>query len=392
MESSTIALIIVGIMLILYITELLPLATTSILACLSLAIFGVIPFGAAFSGFSHDVVFLVVGIFIVGETLFETGLAGLIGEKIISRAGTNEKLFITALITVCVIIGMFLVPTATGAIMLPVAASAIAASGGKLTKKNTYMIIGFASVADGGLTVIGNTPQLIAQGILLEGGHETMRFFELSYAGIPKALLLLGYYLTIGYALQKKVFTFPEVQDKDVKELSPGNSVDERPPSAVKMCIAGGTLIFCVIGFLTDLWTLGTVAMAGALVCVVTGCITQQKVFQKMSWSTTVVIVGCSFGLAAGIDQSGAGKLDRAGFDKPDRRSHVPVAFMFCAGPFGGYSGKPHVAYRHGFVSCPAVGYIGPGAWLQREKRGNGRGDCRQRHLYDPDIHPRRSL
>ena len=305
MESSWIALIIIGAMLILYMTELLPIATTSILACVALAVFGVIPLNMAFAGFGNDIVFLIVGMMVVGDALFETGVAHLLGKKIISVVGANEKLFIAALITVCITIGMFLSNTATAAIMLPIAASAIAASGGKLSKKNTYMVIGFAAVAGGGLTVIGSTPQLIAQGILLEGGHETMGFFELSYAGIPKAILLLVYYLTIGYALQKKVFTFPEPPDEPL----PDKSLDVRSPkNTVKMCTAVGALVFCVVGFLSDLWTVGIVAMIGALLCVVTGCITQKRVFQKMEW-TTVIIMGCSFGLAAGLDQSGAGRL-----------------------------------------------------------------------------------
>ena len=62
--------------------------------------------------------------------------------------------------------------------MLPIAASAISASGGKLTKKHTYMPIGFAAVAGGGLTLIGSTPQIIAQGMLIDAGLEGAGFFE----------------------------------------------------------------------------------------------------------------------------------------------------------------------------------------------------------------------
>jgi len=321
LESSTVALIVIGVMLVLYATELIPLATTSILSCLALAVFGVIPFADALRGFGNDIVFLIVGMVIVGDALFETGVADLIARKIISVVGTNEKPFIWVLILIITPISAFLNNTATVAMMLPIAASAIAASDGKLTKKDTYMTIGMVSVVGGGLTLVGSTPQLIAQGLLQEGGHETMGFFELSYTGLPILVLLIVYVMTIGFKMKKKVFDFPEVVDQSSGQVSGQASPAENEKNlseserrrdgrirTARMYISVLVLVFCVAGFITGLWTLGTVAMAGAVICVATGCISQSTVFNKMNW-TTVVIMGCSFGIAAGLEQSGAGGL-----------------------------------------------------------------------------------
>ena len=163
MDTSIIALIIIGVLLILYISELLPIAATSILACLALAIFGVIPFTTAFAGFGNDIVFLIAGMMIVGNALFETGAAQLAGRKIMSIVGTNERVFLLGLILVSIPLSAFLSNTATAAIMLPLASSAIAASDGKFTKKNTFMMIGIAAVSGGGLTLVSSPPQLVAQ-------------------------------------------------------------------------------------------------------------------------------------------------------------------------------------------------------------------------------------
>jgi len=288
-------------------TELLPIATTAMLACLSIAVFGIVPSTVAFGGFSSDIIFMVIGMLIVGNALFETGVAHKMGKSIISMVGTNEKLFIAALIVVSVIISLFLSNTATASIMMPVVASAVAASKGKFTKKGSYMIVGFSAVAGGGLTVIGSTPQIIAQAMLMEGGHETMGFFEISHIGIPKILILIIYYLTIGYVLQKKVFNFPDPVD-DTQKVAAASSTEEKPKSGLKMAISVAVLGFCVTGFLTGLWTLGIVAMVGAAICVLTGCISQKRVFSTMDW-TSVVVLGSSLGIAAALDQSGAGRL-----------------------------------------------------------------------------------
>jgi len=309
LEASTIALIIIGIALILYITEPIPIATTSILACLALAIFGVMPFNAAFAGFGNDMVFLMAGMLVVGSTLFETGVAQVLGKKIISAVGTNEKKFVIVLILVATIPAAFLSNTAAMAMMLPIASAAVAASNGKFLKKNTYMIIGIAAVTSGGLTTVGSTPQLIAQSALRDGGHDTIGFFELSLAGGPVIILLLVYYLVIGHILQKKVFTFPEIaDDQGVIQTDELPQSEPDPKNTVKRYISAGVLLFCIVGFISGLWTVGTVAMVGAAICVVTGCISQKKVYQKMDW-TTIIVIACSLGLSAGLEQSGAGML-----------------------------------------------------------------------------------
>ena len=288
--------------MIMYISEVIPIAATSILACIAMALFGVIPLGTAFAGFGNDIVFLMAGMMTVGNALFETGAAQQLGKKIISMVGTREKVFIGALVLVSIPISAFLSNTATAAIMIPLAASAIAASGGKFSKKNTYMLIGMAAVSGGALTLVSSPPQLIAQGILEDGGHEIMGFFDVALAGLPIFALLFLYSQTIGYRLQKKVFNFEEMP-----EAAP-TQYDEQSKSPVKMLIATVALLFCVIGFITEIWSVGIVAMIGAIVCIATGCISMKTTYEKLDW-TTIVIFGCSFGFAAGLETSGAGVM-----------------------------------------------------------------------------------
>jgi len=287
-----------------------PVATTSILAILAMVIFDVIPFSAAFGGFANDMVFLIIGMVIVGNTLFETGVAQILGKAIIKISRGNEKLFVVILIIVATIPAAFLSNTAAAAMMLPVAASAVAASNGKFTKKNTFMVIGIAAVTSGGLTAVGSTPQLIARDRLIEAGIEPFGFFELAWAGAPVIILLLVYYLTIGRLILKKTARPAENLTADIP-LNVGIKDVERNP--IKMWITLGVLVFCIIGFISGgFWaldlSLGTIAMIGATVCVATKCIGQKRVFETMDW-TTVVVIGASLGLSAGLDQSGAGEM-----------------------------------------------------------------------------------
>ncbi|MGI6751659.1 MAG: SLC13 family permease [Anaerovoracaceae bacterium] len=303
MASSTIAMIIIVATIILFATELVPLPVTAISACLAMGIFNVIPLSSVFSGFGNDVVFLVAGAIVIGEALFETGAAIGIGKRLVKLLGTNEKIFLMVCIAFTGALSAFLSNTATVAMMMPIIASAAMNSKGKITKKNTYMAVGFASVAGGACTLVGSTPQLIAQGVLLAAGLEGMKFFDLAYSGIPKLLLMMLYYYTIGYALQKRVFDFDDVPDKVCE-----NGNDNSAQSPVKMWISVAILFGCVVGFVSQIWTVGIVAMVGAVLCVVTKCISIKQVFARMDW-TTVVVLGGALGFASGVEKSGAGEI-----------------------------------------------------------------------------------
>lgn len=311
MDTAVIALIIIGVALVLYITEVFSVATTSILAILAMVVFDVIPFSAAFGGFANDMVFLIVGMVIVGNTLFETGVAQILGKGIIRISQGNEKLFVVILILVATIPAAFLSNTAAAAMMLPVAASAVAASKGKFTKKNTFMVIGIAAVTSGGLTAVGSTPQLIARDRLVEAGIEPFSFFQLAWAGAPVIILLLVYYLTIGRMILKKTARPEDEAELALPTESEGIVEVERNP--IKIWITLGVLVFCITGFISGgFWaldlSLGTIAMIGATICIATKCIGQKRVFETMDW-TTVVVIGASLGLSAGLDESGAGAM-----------------------------------------------------------------------------------
>lgn len=303
MASSTIALIITIVVIILFATELIPLPVTAMSACLAMGIFKVIPYSDAFAGFGNDIVILVIGAIIIGDALFETGAANEIGNRLIKILGTNEKFFLMVCIAFTATVSAFLSNTATVAMMMPIIASAATISEGRITKKNTYMAVGYAAVAGGACTLVGSIPQLIAQGVLLSSGLEGMKFFDLASSGVPKVILMMIYFYTFGYSIQKKVFDFEDVPDKPSDAESNGV-----PKSTLKMWISVGILIACVFGFVAQIWTVGTIAMLGAVLCIITGCINIKQVFARMDW-TTIGVLGGALGFASGLDQSGAGEI-----------------------------------------------------------------------------------
>lgn len=299
LDISTIGIIVLVITIISYATEIVPLPITAVGSCLLMAIAGASSFKDAFSGFGNDTLMMVVGMSIVGDTLFATGAANYIGKKIVRAFGKTEKMFIMACVVITATLSAFLSNTATAAMMFPIMASAVASSKGRLTKKYSYMAVGFAAIAGGGCTLIGSTPQVIAQGLLVDAGLEGASFFEYMAAGLPKVLILLVYFLTIGLKLGQKTFDFEEPEDET-------SVPDGEEKLTGKMILSMLILLGCVVGFITDLWTLGGVAMVGGVLCVITKCIDFKPMVRNLDW-TTIIVVGGSLGFASCIDKSGAG-------------------------------------------------------------------------------------
>ena len=303
-ESSTIALIILVVTMVMFAWGKIPIAVTAVCSALAMGIFGVIPFSSAFSGFSNDINLMVIGSMVIGEALFETGVAQKLGTMVIKAVGTNERLFLVVCIIVSGVLSGFLSNTAVVGMMMPLVAAVAASSKGAITKKNTYMAIGFAANLGGSLTLVGSSPNVVLQGLLADYGLETMTFFDLTLGSAPRFIAMIIFYATIGYKLQKKVFNFDEVVNENL--LAAGE--EEKVYDKKKMVISVVILVLMVTGFIVGVWTVGAVAMVAAMACVITGCISIKQVFQRMDWTTVWVMAG-SLGMAAGVAKSGAGDL-----------------------------------------------------------------------------------
>jgi sodium-dependent dicarboxylate transporter 2/3/5 len=68
METSTIGIIVLICVIILYLTEVIPLAVTALLSCIAMGAFGASSYKAVFSGYSNDVTLMIIGMSIVGDT------------------------------------------------------------------------------------------------------------------------------------------------------------------------------------------------------------------------------------------------------------------------------------------------------------------------------------
>lgn len=138
----------------------------------------------ALAGFSNPVVIMMAGLFVVGGAIFKTGLAKMIGSRILNLAGESEIRLLVLIMLVTAFIGAFVSNTGTVALMMPIVISMAAKA--NINASRLLMPLAFAS-SMGMLTLISTPPNLIIQGVLQDAGYFDIGFFSFT----PVALICI---------------------------------------------------------------------------------------------------------------------------------------------------------------------------------------------------------
>lgn len=157
-------------------------------ALIVLMISGILTPDEALSGFSNSVVIMMVGLFVVGGAIFQTGLAKMISGRIMRLAGDSELRLFLLVMAVTSAIGAFVSNTGTVALMLPIVVSLAAKA--HVNASRLLMPLAFASSLGGMLTLIGTPPNLVIQDALTSAGLEPLSFFSFTPVGL--ACIVVG--------------------------------------------------------------------------------------------------------------------------------------------------------------------------------------------------------
>ncbi len=203
-------LIILLVSAILFVSGKVRSDLVALCALLALLLCQVLTPAEGLSGFSNTTVIMMIGLFIVGGGIFQTGLAKMIGSKVMALAGNSElRLFLLVMI-VTAAIGMFVSNTGTVALMLPIVVSMAAAAG--ISSRRLLMPLAFASSMGGMMTLIGTPPNLIVSDTLQNGGYGALGFFSFLPVGLVTLLVGILYLLPM-----TKLVLSPKEKSKDKK-------------------------------------------------------------------------------------------------------------------------------------------------------------------------------
>ena len=195
MSQSTITLLFLAFAVISFILEKIPLGLTASICAIGLTLTGVLDSQTTFAQYVNSNVILCVGMFVVGQALFETGMANKIGG-LVTKFAKTEKMLIVAIMVIVGIMSGFLSNTGTAAVLIPVVCGIADESG--YSRSRLLMPLVFAAALGGNLSIIGAPGNLMGVNALQEMGLSTS-FFMYAPVGVPMLILGILYFAFIGY-------------------------------------------------------------------------------------------------------------------------------------------------------------------------------------------------
>jgi sodium-dependent dicarboxylate transporter 2/3/5 len=200
---------ILAMMVVLWITEALPLAVTALIGPVLAILLRVAPARTAFAPFADPIIFLFIGSFMLAEAMFVHGLDRRIAFSALSwrLVGSSPTRILIVYGGVTAAISMWISNTATTAMMFPIGLSIVAhlTKGRESDPKSrefamAMMLIAAFGASIGGIgTPIGTPPNLIGIGMLNRIADTKISFFQWMLLGIPIVVLLFAFLVTYFY-------------------------------------------------------------------------------------------------------------------------------------------------------------------------------------------------
>jgi sodium-dependent dicarboxylate transporter 2/3/5 len=252
-----------ALVIVLWVTEAIPLAATALLGPALAVTLGVAPARDAFASFGHPIIFLFLGSFLISRGMTTHGLDRRIALFVLSRrwVGEHPSRILLAFGLIAWALSMWMSNTATTAMMLPIGLGVLgalgngkAAIGGKSYATGLMLMIAFSCNIGGLGTPVGSPPNLIAIGMVEQIVGREIGFLDWMAFGVPIAILLF----VLLYVVMHRLFLRDAVRLDGAAETILARRETLGPWSAGER-VALGAFSTAVV-----LWTLpGVVGLAG---------------------------------------------------------------------------------------------------------------------------------
>ena len=233
-EAQSLALILVGVV-VLWVTEALPLPVTALLGAVACVVAGVAPAKEVFRPFSEPLVFLFLGSFMLAEAIRVHGLDRRLAFAVLGLPAVGERpgRILAAVALVSATISAFISNTATTAMMVAIAAGILAAiehaasrdaspAGPKLDPRfatGLMLAVAFSASIGGLATPIGTPPNLIGLAFIRNELGVEVSFLTWCAIGVPVTVILTVFaVLLLGWMFPAGVDRLPGVAELVARE------------------------------------------------------------------------------------------------------------------------------------------------------------------------------
>lgn len=290
-------LALLGVVVVLWVSGIIPLFVTSLAIPVVLVATGVGSANASLSNFFHPIIALFFAGFLMAEAMRRTRLDHLAAISIIARAGRSPVTLFAAMIGVSAFLSMWMSNTAAVAVLLPIALAITAPMESLGYRKALVLGIAFAATIGGVGSAIGTPANQLAISFLSDFVGTRISFIEWFAIGLPMVIIFLpimGVYLWWRIGASPDRARFSEARRVAREDLAAAG----RPTrdQLTVMAVFGGVIAVWLTEPIHGLET-GIVALGGAVVLALLRRIEPDDL-GRISWASLLTFGG---GLTLGV-------------------------------------------------------------------------------------------
>lgn len=186
---------------VLWITEALPLATTALLGLIACIVLQIAPAATVFAPFADPLVFLLIGSFLMVKALFHQGLDQRIATALLSpKRGVSSRTLICLYAAAAAVISSWVSNAATTAMMYAIGLAIIAEmerhfSGEKLRifAANLMLMASYAATVGGMATPVGTPPNMMGLVFIRRYAGVDFTFLQWIVTAFPLVVMLFAF-------------------------------------------------------------------------------------------------------------------------------------------------------------------------------------------------------
>lgn len=299
---ATLALLVFAV--ILWATEVIPVAVTSVIVLLMQPLLGIATIEKAMIGFANPILLLIIGGFVIAAGISSSGLVQRVAYLLVSRIGTCPDKSVSATTYSTGFMSAWIENVVSYAMMIPILNYIIELTGitEEEKEKSNFtkaLFLGgsYASLAGGLATPIGTVPNLMA------AAYTGIQFSTWMAIGIPIAVVMLFLIVKVVYYIFP-----PEITKVCADETELQRRIEKMGVLTGKEKLAGGILLFTIFLWVTESFTglsSSTIALIGAVMYLLFGVINWREAEENINWSL-IIFFGGALSIGAAMLQTGA--------------------------------------------------------------------------------------
>lgn len=292
----------------LWVTNAVPFGVTGLLSVALLGVSGALKPNDAFAAFGSSAVFFLIGVFILGGALVDSGLSKRCALLFLRRFENSPYAFANGMLLASAFGTLWMPNQATTAMLFPVAMEVAQALRLKPLQSNyartLFLSLGWGAMVGSNASFLGSTRAALALGMLHQSFGRSISFGAWMAAALPMVILGVAIApLAIGLVFKKEAVNFGAAREMLEQQVSEMGRLRSREWKVA--LIASLTILTWIL--LGDKIDLAIISLLGATALFATGAISWETAERRIYWNI-VLMYGGAIALGVVIDKTGAAR------------------------------------------------------------------------------------